>query len=259
MRTSVIHFAILFLAFVVPYSAQVLTEKDRKVLDDLERDVRKDLDKELARFKPLPLPVRPDASQPTRAGLQSSYDKFKDSTIVSIVSPIHDLNPANRIRNSKLEGYIAYVDLLAAFSYEGQQPRKPSSIDLAFKVMASSPLFGSNPTFIVIADNKRFRLGNMSQAITRVSLRSIEEFTSISVPLSTFSEIADANSVEVQIGNIDFPLSEDNLRSLRMISGLPDRPSKQIDPSSDRSFVERPKRFSGGPRTNWQLVLARKT
>ena len=219
------YFAAALLLVIIPNSILSQQDKDRQQYDLLERDVIKDLDKQIAKFKPTTKAIQTKANpaEPKPLNVESSYDKFKDVTTATIATTVQDLRG---IVNAKLKDYIAFVDVYATYTYLGQQPVKPTSINLVFKTFADGPFFGFSPSLIVIADNRRLRLGNMSQTVKRATTRSVDEFVSISIPYEIFAEIANADLVEVQIGNIDFPLSELNLKGFRIIAGLPDKPTK---------------------------------
>lgn len=230
------------------------TDKDSQQYEKLERELRKDLDKEIAKFKPPTnaIQTKPSLTEPRPLSVGLSYDKFKDVTTAVISTPVQDLRG---IVNAGLKNYIAFVDVYATYSYPGQQPVKPTIINLLFKTYADGPFFGFDPSLIAIANNKRIRLGNMSQTVKRATTSGVDEFVAVPIPYEVFAEIASADVVEVQIGNIDFPLSALNLRGFRMIAGLPDKPQQQVVPNSEgeKSTLitsnETPRRIE---KTSWQ-------
>jgi len=249
----IIYIVIAFLWLATP-SVLSQQEKDRQEYDRLEQDVRKDLDKQIAKFKPPTnaIQTKPVPTEPRPLSVGSSYDKFKDVTTAVISTPVQDLRG---IVNARLKNYIAFVDVYATYSYPGQQPVKPTIINLLFKTYADGPFFGFDPSLIVIANNKRIRLGNMSQTVKRATTSGVDEFVAVPIPYEVFAEIANADVVEVQIGNIDFPLSALNLRGFRMIAGLPDKPQQQVvqKPEGEKSSLttsnETPRRIE---KTTWQ-------
>lgn len=129
------------------------------------------------------------------------------------------------------------------YVYSGQKAEKPTSISLLIRTAENTqqPLFGANPSLIIIADNKRFRLGSMLQTVD-FSASFTKETLLISIPYEIFAEIANAAIGEIQIGNYDFRLSELNLKSFRMIAGLPLKPEAPrveapLSPTNDGNIL----------------------
>src|SRR6266446_8337472 len=256
--------------FVFPISAPFTSsfqldkqvEKDRKVFQKLESELRSELDGLLKDFtgvsKDIPLPPQVEASN-----LESSYDKFKDVTTVSIGMSLHHAFIPPKVRaDGSLKDYLADVDLYAAYSYSGQQPVKPISFTLMLKSTASGPLFGINPSLIFLADGKRMRLGNMQERTVYHERGIVDEFVSADIPGEVFAVLANANSVEAQIGQIEFSLSEPHLKGLRLIAGLPDRQPSTIDPKTSGSgnaditgTTWRGDKFSGQFKKDGEVIL----
>lgn len=216
MKILFLYYAAVFLAVASFSPLQAQTDKDVKSYEKLEIEIRKDLDKLISQFKPMI--IRPD---PTPLVVDSSYDKFKDITTVGIGPRENDRQSAYVVR---VGNSIAVVNLYANYSYPGQQPIKPTSINLIFTMgVTSASWLEPNPSFIVIAENKRYKLGNMSQNV----LPTGRVLYAISVPYDILAEISRAESIEAQMGNIDFRIVERDLYRLRLIAGVPSKSPRE--------------------------------
>jgi len=100
---------------------------------------------------------------------------------------------------------------------------------------------GGNPSFIVLADGKRLNLGYMEQSIRRFD-RSAEEYEIVRIPIEQFLQIINADSVEAQIGTLDFPLGEVQINAFRSLIGLPTKslsiPALQAKPANSSSTLD---------------------
>jgi hypothetical protein len=209
------------------FSAYCQTAKDTKTLSELERDIRRDLDKHIAKYRPIEnrkaVANKPSESTWERPSLKSSYDKFKDITTVHITAPLYHVLSEPRLPSAgSLRGFIADIDIIATYSYSGQALKGPDAVTLIFKTFSDGAFFGTRPTFIVLADGKRLNFGYMEQSIRRFE-KSAEEYESVNIPIDQFMQIVSADSVEAQIGQLDFPLGDLQLNALRSIVGLPAR------------------------------------
>ena len=198
-------------------------DKDKQQYEKLERELRKDLDKEISKFKPLKESVAVAQKEPT-LNVISRYDKFKDETTVSIAMPLyHRVSPPLTGPVGDLK-FIADIDVYVVYSYSGQQPAKPQLIYLLLESTADTTAFGANPSLIFLADNTRIRMGTMIQKVRRYG-SLLKETETAEIPIESFVILANADNVEVQVGEVAFPLSELHLRGFRMLAGLPEKQS----------------------------------
>src|SRR5207249_11368364 len=66
-------------------------------------------------------------------------------------------------------------------------------------------------------------MGNMQQSVEYSSGRSAVEFVSAGIPYDVFIALANSNLVDVQIGQIEFALTEYHLNGFRMIAGVTEK------------------------------------
>lgn len=215
-------------------SAQT-TDKDRQQFEKLESDLRKDLDKEIGKFKPYKGQAKISFQEPT-LNLITSYDKFKDETTVSIAMPLYrGITPPHTGAVGDIK-YIGDIDVYAIYSFPGQQPVKPQSIYLLFESMADTSTFGANPSLIFLADDKRMKIGNMIQKVRSYGTL-IKETETAAMSFDNFVAIANADIVEVQVSQSAFPLSEFHLRGFRMLAGLPSKEPRPAMPKLKTAMV----------------------
>jgi len=229
--------------------------KDRKTLDELETRVRRDFDELAAKYRP-PNPKKAAAVTPaplawTPPPPSSSYDKFKDITTVQVTTPLyHPITEPKLTAGGSLRGTIAHIDIIATYSYTGQMPVSPSTVTLIFKTISSgSSFFGPNPSFIVLADGKRIVLDNMVQSIRYEG--APVEYEAINVPIQPFLQIINADVVEAQIGQFDFPIPDLQINAFRALLSLPQRPASE--PSKVQPIAETSKlRLTDVAGSTWQ-------
>jgi len=140
-------FCFLSIANDVP-SVYSQTENDRKTLAELERDVRRDLDKKIAEYRP-PSNKKSGALKPVlantweRPSVKSGYDKFKDVTTNQITAPLyHAVSEPRLPAVGSLRGFIVDVDVIATYSYNGQIPKTPDVVTIIFKTFGEDSFFG---------------------------------------------------------------------------------------------------------------------
>ena len=145
--------------------------------------------------------------------IESSYDKFKDQTTVSVkyLSPLPALSPVR-------------LDIVAAFLYPGKTVTKPSIVALWFQSSSKNWQFLQQRQLLVIADGERIDLGEAERVDSKVNSSragryssgvSVSELVGKMVSLETFLKIAKAKSVEMRLGSVEFKLADDHLEALR--------------------------------------------
>lgn len=135
----------------------------------------------------------------------SQYDKFKDKTTVSLA----------HLRLSSVSLGIA-----ATFSHQGTDVKTPDDVALWFYSYSSQWRFLRNRSLMVIADGERLDLGGAARVDSKVNSGrfsgvTVSETLGALVPLDKFLKIANAKSVEMQLGNAEFQLAPDHLEALK--------------------------------------------
>jgi hypothetical protein len=198
-------------------------QKDKRVFKKLETDLRKDLEDVLRDASP----SKSEFFENPPLNVRSLYDRFRDITTVSITLPVHHaILPPKMRASGALRNYLADVDISVAYSFGGERPIKPVSYSLILQSSAKGPLFGREPSLIFLADDQRLRMGSMQERVVYHEQGIVDEFVAAEIPSDSFAMVANSNVVEVQIGNIDFSLSDFHLKGFRMIAGIPEGPVK---------------------------------
>lgn len=140
------------------------------------------------------------------------YDKFKDETTVHVeVKVKSNTKPRNKLDNLKL---------LAAFKYSGQTLRK--NIDLfgvAFSAGNQRWRFLRSHGLIMMIDGERHDLGSGDHD-GQITGSGVYETVTFIVDRSTFSVIANAKTLELQLGPYEGFIDEDNLAKLKAYFAL---------------------------------------
>ncbi len=144
--------------------------------------------------------------------IETSYDKFKDRTTVE----------TNYMRVAGSDWNSNPLEIAARLNYPGQTPSKPRLAILYFYSATKTWRFKTEPTVLLLVDGERVDLGKavlMDQDIhaDRYSV-SVREYLGVAVPFSTFEKIAGASSVEMQLGEIEFGLSDKVLATFRELA-----------------------------------------
>lgn len=142
----------------------------------------------------------------------SEYDKFKDLTLVS--------SDFMRVSGSNWNG--GQLDLSVQFTYPGRVATPPRGVLLYFWSATSDWRFTELPALRAIADQERLDLGTATEIERQVHMDpssvSVREYVSVVIPLTLFQKLARAGSVEMQLGNIEFRLSDRHLATLRAVA-----------------------------------------
>ncbi len=143
----------------------------------------------------------------------SFYDRFKDLTTVSMKNM---LVIGNNNYTPVIYG-IADFWLTGGFQYQGQTWTKPTQVALAFEALEAYWEFRNpgNRNLILIVDGTRMDLGMMASQESVVPYVGNKESLAVVLPYETFLRIANAKSVEAQLGRLEFRLEERHLAGLR--------------------------------------------
>ena len=167
---------------------------------------------------------------PTGSGVTSSYDKFEDATTVITKGSefVVTLNKAATVRTADdLLRNTLLMYLFAGYKYRGQVPITPDTLFLGFRNVTSNAGgdFRINPSLIVLADEQRFRLGEMSRSVeqNRTSRNSYYETLIVQLSRDVFLKIFTSKKIAMKIGEVEAYFSDEQLAKVRELTN-------QIDP-----------------------------
>lgn len=136
--------------------------------------------------------------------VEVKYDRFKDSTLISI-EPI----PLFGTERNGLELSVVY-------GFSGQTPPATKTlIGFQFFSMSDRQKFALDRELIFLVDGERVRVGAMSLDTATVINGVVFEAMHIGMSYSTFSKLANGKKVEGQVGATEFELKTEHLKSLR--------------------------------------------
>ena len=139
------------------------------------------------------------AQTTTSKDLEVEYDKFKDSTTVTLKLPI-------------MEGLL----LVLIDSFSGKKRLSmPDNVLTTFMSVSDQKQFYISHSWIILADDERIRLGDgLYTGGTTASSRATEV---ILYPVSqeNLKKIANAKKVEMQLGSKEFALTESQITSFK--------------------------------------------
>jgi hypothetical protein len=144
---------------------------------------------------------------PMKTGVQEDYDKFKDKTFVSGPQYVKVAEPSR----SKLAWFSAM------FSYAGRSVESPPlGFTIGVAVIADNRLFpSSGQRLMILADSKRVFDDEMTLLDARFTAAGTYQALSVVLPPPVMRKIAAAETVEAQIGAVEFRLADATMRDLR--------------------------------------------
>ncbi len=166
-----------------------------------------DFDLAFSEFQQYTASVRPELDEPDTFDIDDDsdpiidkYDRFKDVTIIRTTRlPLKNKNRAIRVQ--------------AEYSFSGTTAIMPEKI--LFYLHASAPrvIFREdNIELNFIVDDQRIPAGKMLLANEEKVKTTVRQSIVISLPFQTFMRIAKGNTVEFQIGELEYGLPESHLR-----------------------------------------------
>ncbi len=166
-------------------------------------------------------------SSAVQTDVVKSFDRFRNLTTLQADTSLPQVN-------EKYSHFI-YSDssLAASFLCKGDTEEcSPASVTIRFDFESRLWMF-QNADIIFLIDGMPLTFPSPNR-LTSVSGPRMSELLSIEIPTATFRKIARAHTAEVQIGTIDFPLSDINKGALkavvaRLISSP--EPPKRLQPA----------------------------
>lgn len=172
-----------------------------------------------------------DNGSETSAEVAKSFDRFQGLTTLQSNSSLRQVNEkySNLIfSDSSLSTYF-----LCKGDADGCST---TSVTLRFEFQSRMFLF-QDASIIFLIDGAPLKVPEPRRLSSVLGPR-MSELMSIDVPIATFRKIAQARTAEVQIGTIDFALTESNIGALKAvearIASSPAPATKQIQPAKKK-------------------------
>jgi TonB family protein len=229
LNIKLIYLALLFAIGLSSTIAQSTTpqSKEAKEAAKIEEKQRKEQEKEAAKQaeidrkenqKETERLAKYELERPINRTL--SYDRFKDLTTYNmnkmLVFGNNDTTPV-------IYG-IANISLTGGYYVKGQTWQKPEQVILQFEVLEAFWEYRdqNNRNLIFLVDGERLNLGILGQEEFNVRYIGNLEKLFVSLPYEVFAKIANAKTVETQLGRLEFKLDPRHLEGLRyLIKPLP--------------------------------------
>jgi hypothetical protein len=127
--------------------------------------------------------------------LQVKYDRFKDLTTVTV--------PAMRLTGSVLRGLMATV----IGTHDGERRAAPKEVGLLFFSFSDTTQFDDETiSLIFLVDGERINASDVKRVERSYSSGSYHEGVFAPMSAAMLKRLADAKSVEGQLGSIEFKL-----------------------------------------------------
>lgn len=152
-----------------------------------------------------PLPEElPIPRGPFKHGFQveTKYDKFRDQTKVSLDCKVYYKGP-----------FALFLAVEGA--YPQQAPSPPETIQFGLTAMSAKERYKKSRHLIVLADGRRFDLGELGKDVEEVEELLIFEKMMTTVPFRTVLQMANSHNVEMQLNEIEFKIPTEALEALR--------------------------------------------
>ncbi|HBB87235.1 MAG TPA: hypothetical protein DC047_06435 [Blastocatellia bacterium] len=134
--------------------------------------------------------------------VETKYDKFRDQTKVSLDCKVYYKGPFA-------------LFLAVEGSYPKQSPSLPETVQLGLTAMSAKEKYKKSRRLIVLADGQRFDLGELGKDVEEVEEILIFEKMMTTVPFRTVLQMANSQSVEMQLNEIEFKVPSEALEALR--------------------------------------------
>ncbi len=169
-------------------------------------------DAALAEFQQLTASVRPeleenteDEETETTAEIIDKYDRFKDLTIVYTAKMV-------------LRGGKRAIRTYAEYNFSGKTPVKPEKVSLFFYASAARPIFREEELELnFLVDGERIAVGNMRLSDEEKTKSATRQTVVIVLPFETFARIANSKMVELQIGTLEYKMTDTHLDAFRRL------------------------------------------
>ncbi|MGA9995982.1 MAG: hypothetical protein WBP93_11245 [Pyrinomonadaceae bacterium] len=169
-------------------------------------------DAALAEFQQLTASVRPESeenaeeeAEETTAEITDKYDRFKDVTVV-------------RTSRMLLRGGRRSIRTSAEYSFAGKTPMKPEKVSLYFHASAARPIFREDDLELnFLVDGERIAAGNMRLSDEEKTKSTVRQTVLVNLPYETFARIANGKRVELQIGTLEYKMTDTHLDAFKQL------------------------------------------
>lgn len=173
-------------------------------------------DAALVEFQQLTASVRPESeedaeeeAEETTAEITDNYDRFKDITVVRTSRML--------LRDGKRS-----IRTHAEYSFAGKNPMKPEKVALYFHASAARPLFREDDLELnVLVDDERIAAGTMRLSDEEKTKSTVRQTVIITLPYEIFARIANGNKAELQIGTLEYKMTDTHLDAFRRLLARP--------------------------------------
>ena len=150
----------------------------------------------------------------------TQYEPREDVTIVTLDPVVVEVSPAGK----------ELLKLAAIFQYQGKIPTKPQHISLGFYGDYPQCKFSGKPKMTMLVDGERIEFGWNPRGIRERTAdeegvafsfnegaggEKCEELMFMTISQKNFLRVVNAKTVEVQIDELKFKLTDSNLEALR--------------------------------------------
>jgi hypothetical protein len=148
--------------------------------------------------------------QETTPKIAVLYDRSKDKTTVSL-APVQISADKDKYHS---------LHMAPAFSYPGHEPRTPEIIDFELRTVVKGKL-KIDLYVLFIVDSEEIFLSSSRWGVKKNNLGRgwRGEHLVFRMPYQTFLKITKANSFEIKLDNVSFPVGEEQLKALRELAG----------------------------------------
>ena len=142
--------------------------------------------------------------------IETSYDSGKDKTTVRM----------SRMQISGDKGPYHSLHLAPAYSYPGQGPKTPEIIDFELQTVVKARKLRVDLYVLFVIDGEKIFLSSNRWSVKKpVPGRPwVGERLVFRMPYETLLKLANAKHASIRMADIDFELSNDHLRALRVFA-----------------------------------------
>jgi hypothetical protein len=155
-------------------------------------------------FQTSPTEELPIPRGPFKHGFQveTKYDKFRDQTKITLDCKVYYKGP-----------FALFLDVEGTYPKQSATP--PESVQFGLTAMSGKEHYKKSRHLIVLADGHRLDLGDLDRDVDEEEGFLIFEKMLTTVPFRTILKIANSQSVEMQLNEIEFTLAPEALEALR--------------------------------------------
>lgn len=144
-------------------------------------------------------------SDPTRPEVKIDYDRFRDSTGVTLTSSYTKSKTGTTL--------IGFVATVPGQNIKGNTPQ----VNIVIAQRSDDWMFltGSRTLRVILNDKERDTLGEMKVADSRTTRGGVLEQLVLSIPFKSAVRLSQSNKVEMQVGLLEFQLTGAQIDALK--------------------------------------------